>query len=217
MNDPAHARSRTDRGRLGPIEWATASRPIVGEHVSGDQSIAVDVLGSAALFGVIDGLGHGAAAATAATTAAAVINRAASEPLDALIGACHRQLAVTRGAAMTLARIDFGTETLQWMGVGNVAADLLAKSPSGVETRSSARLAGGIVGYQVPDISQPERIQIRPGYLLIIASDGIAENHLDGVDFTASAAVIAEQILREHGRATDDALVLVARHRGVSS
>jgi phosphoserine phosphatase RsbX len=216
MHDPAHARSRFDDGRLGPIEWATAYRPVAGEEVCGDPPVAVDVLGRAALFGVIDGLGHGAAAATAATTAADVINRAAAEPLDALIGRCHRQLAATRGAAMTLARIDFGSEALQWMGVGNVAADLLAKSPSGVETRSSARLAGGIVGYQIPDISPPEKIHIRPGYLLVMVSDGIAEPHLDGVDFTASAAVIAERILREHGRATDDASVLVARHRGLS-
>ena len=204
-----------DHGRLGPIEWATASRPVGGEVVCGDQPVAIEVLGAAALFGVIDGLGHGAAAEAAATSAAGVINRAAAEPLDVLIGLCHRRLVTTRGAAMTLARIDFGAETLQWMGVGNVVANLLTKSPRGLETRSSARLAGGIVGYRMPDISPPDRIPIRPGYLLVIASDGIAEGHLDSVDFTASAAVIAERILREHGRETDDALVLVARHRGI--
>jgi negative regulator of sigma-B (phosphoserine phosphatase) len=214
MNEPAHARSGIDHGRLGPIEWAAASRPVGGEEICGDQPVAVDVHGGAALFGVIDGLGHGVAAETAATTAAGVINRAAAEPLEVLIGQCHRQLATTRGAAMTLARIDFGAETLQWMGVGNVVANLLARSPSGMETRSSARLAGGIVGYQVPDIAPSERIAIRPGHLLVIASDGIDEGHLDSVDYTAPAAVIAERILREHGRETDDALVLVARHRG---
>jgi phosphoserine phosphatase RsbX len=213
MTDSAHARS----GRLGPIEWATAYRPVPGEQVCGDHPIAVDVLGRAALFGVIDGLGHGAPAATAATVAADVINRAAAEPLDKLIRRCHRQLAATRGAAMTLARIDFSAEALQWMGVGNVAADLLAKSPSGIETRSSARLAGGIVGYQIPDIPPPERVHIGPGCLLVMASDGIAEGHLDSVDFTAPAAVIAERILVDHSRATDDASVLVARHRGTSS
>ena len=202
-------------GRLGPIEWATAYRPVPGEQVCGDHPIAVDVFGGAALFGVIDGLGHGAAAATAATSAADVINRAAAAPLDVLIELCHRQLTTTRGAAMTLARIDFGAETLQWMGVGNVAANLLAKSPSGTQTRSSARLAGGIVGYQIPTISPPETIHIRPGHLLVIASDGIAESHLDDVDFTAPAAAIAEQILREHAKAPDDASVLVARHRGL--
>jgi phosphoserine phosphatase RsbX len=204
-----------DDGRLGPIEWATASRPLGGEGVSGDQPVVVDVLGTAALFGVIDGLGHGAAAATAATSAADVIDGAAEQPLDVLFGLCHRQLANTRGAAMTLARIDFGAETLQWMGVGNVAADLLAKSPSGMETRLSARLAGGIVGYQIPGITPAERIPIRPGYLLVMASDGIGEGHLDGVDFTAPAAMIAQRILQQYGRQTDDALVLVARHRGI--
>lgn len=205
-----------DHGRLGPIEWAAAARPVGGEDVCGDQLVALDVLGGAALFGVIDGLGHGAAAATAATSAAGVINGAAAEPLDMLFGLCHRQLATTRGAAMTLARIDFGAETLQWMGVGNVVATLLAKSPSGMEARFSARLVGGIVGYHMPDVVPPEKVSIRPGYLLVIASDGIAEGYLDGVDFTASAAAIAERILGEHGRETDDALVLVARHRGVA-
>ena len=58
-----------DSGRLGPIEWATAGRPLPGEHISGDQRIAVDIDGDAALFGVMDGLGHGPAAATAALRA----------------------------------------------------------------------------------------------------------------------------------------------------
>jgi negative regulator of sigma-B (phosphoserine phosphatase) len=198
------------------MEWAVASRPHPGEAVSGDHDVAVDVNGRAALFGVIDGLGHGAAAATAATKAANVITGAAAEPLHVLIQRCHRELATTRGAAMTLARIDFETDTLQWIGVGNVTANLLVKTLGGVETRSSARLAGGIVGYHMPEISVPEYIPIRPGNLLLIASDGIAESHLDGLDFTASASAIAEKILCEHSRATDDALVLVARHRGTS-
>jgi phosphoserine phosphatase RsbX len=75
----------TDHGRLGPIEWATASRPVAGEVVCGDHPIAVDIFGNAALFGVIDGLGHGATAATAATSAAGMINRSAAEPLDVLV------------------------------------------------------------------------------------------------------------------------------------
>ena len=57
---------------------------------------------------------------------------------------------------------------------------------------------------------------IRIGDLLIMASDGIAEDHLDHIDFAASATVIAEQILAKHAKETDDAMVLAARHRGVS-
>lgn len=117
---------------------------------------------------------------------------------------------------MTLARIDFRTDTLSWTGIGNVAADLVAKHPAGVEVRSSARLAGGIVGYRIPEALTPQEVPIRPGDLLVITSDGIVEDHLDDIDFSAPALVIADQILHSHAKDNDDALVLAARHRGAS-
>jgi negative regulator of sigma-B (phosphoserine phosphatase) len=187
-----------------------------GETESGDRSIAVDDGGDLALFGVIDGLGHGGAAATAAGRAAEMLSRAPAERLDLLIGSCHRELASTRGAAITLAQIDLNADLLRWMGVGNVTATLAARAPSGLESRSSARLLGGIVGYQLPDLPQPESISIRPGHLLVVASDGIAEDHVASLDFAASAAATAERILSQYRKGTDDALVLVARHRGFS-
>jgi negative regulator of sigma-B (phosphoserine phosphatase) len=57
---------------------------------------------------------------------------------------------------------------------------------------------------------------MRPGDLLVITSDGIDENHLEGLDFATPALTIAEQILHSHAKDNDDALVLTARHRGVS-
>src|SRR5689334_25127683 len=95
------------QGWIGPIEWAAARRPLPGEVVCGDFSIAVDVGGSAALFGVADGLGHGSAAETAALRAAEMVNRCRTEPLDVLLQLCHRGLSDTRGAAIPVARIDF--------------------------------------------------------------------------------------------------------------
>ena len=205
-----------DHGWLGPIEWAAKARPRPGENVCGDRLIAVDVDGTAALIGVLDGLGHGADAAEAANLGVEVLRAARAEPLDVLVQRCHRALSGTRGAAMTLARIDFRTDTLSWVGIGNVAADLVAKHPAGVEVRSSARLAGGIVGYRIPEALTPQQVPIRPGDLLVIASDGIVEDHLDDIDFAASSLAIADQILRRHAKDSDDALVLAARHRGVS-
>lgn len=206
-----------EHGWLGPIEWAAAARPRAGEQVCGDDAIAVDVSGTAALVGVLDGLGHGAAAATAAQSGVAVLKGSRTEPLDVLVQLCHRALADTRGAAMTLARIDLHTDTLNWIGIGNVTAALVAKSPSGVEVRSSALLNSGIVGYRVPETLLSKSISIHPGDLLIIASDGVDENHLNHIDFAASASAIAEKILHQHGKDTDDALVLAARHRGSTS
>jgi serine phosphatase RsbU (regulator of sigma subunit) len=205
-----------EHGWLGPIEWAAKARPRPGENVCGDRMIAVDVDGAGALIGVLDGLGHGAEAAEAATRGVDVLLAARAEPLDVLVKRCHRALTGTRGVAMTLARLDFRTDTLSWAGIGNVAADLVAKRPAGVEVRSSARLAGGIVGYRIPEALIPQEVPIRPGDLLVITSDGIVEDHLDDIDFAASSLAIADQILRRHAKDNDDALVLAARHRGVS-
>ncbi|HZQ31804.1 MAG TPA: SpoIIE family protein phosphatase [Mycobacterium sp.] len=203
-----------DHGRLGPIEWATAGRPRPGERMCGDRSIAVEINDTSALFGVIDGLGHGEAASEAAQCAVDVLSRARAEPLDVLMRLCHRALAATRGAAMTLARIDFDADAVSWIGIGNVTAALVAKSASGVDLRSSALLTGGIVGYRIPETLLTQNISVTPGDLLVMTSDGIDEDHLDSIDFAAPATGIAEKILREHGKDSDDALVLAARRRG---
>ncbi|CAM2875053.1 SpoIIE family protein phosphatase [Mycobacterium intermedium] len=203
-----------DSGRFGPVEWATAGRPRPGEHESGDQSLAVSIDDDAALFGVLDGLGHGPPAASAATSAVEALKNARGERLEVLMQLCHRVLGGTRGAAMTLARIDFAAGTLTWTGIGNVTANLVAKAVSGVDIRSSVRLTGGIVGFRNPEITPARCVPIRPGDLLVIASDGISDDHLDHVDFAASATTIAEQILVKHSKDADDAMVLAARHRG---
>jgi hypothetical protein len=206
-----------EHGRLGPIEWARAGRPLPSEYTSGDRGIAVDIDGEAALFGVVDGLGHGPDAAAAALRAVETLNTARDKRLEVLIQLCHRVLEGTRGAAMTLARVDFATSTLSWIGVGNVTAELVAKAPTGVNVRSSVRLTGGIVGYRIPEIRPAQVVSIRAGDLIVMATDGIAEEYLENIDFSASALVIAEQILSKYARETDDAMVLTARHRGAST
>lgn len=204
-----------DNGRLGPIEWATASRSRPGEEFCGDQAIAVHVDADHALFGVLDGLGHGPDAASAALAATEALRGARDQRLEVLVQLCHRVLSGTRGVAMTLARIEFHTNKLSWTGIGNVGANLVAKNASGIHVRASARLVGGIVGYRIPETRPAQVVSIRLGDLLVITSDGIAEDHLDHLDFAASAKDIAEQILTKHAKESDDALVLAARHRGM--
>jgi negative regulator of sigma-B (phosphoserine phosphatase) len=205
-----------EHGRLGPIEWARAGRPLPGEHTSGDRGIAIGIGDHAALFGVVDGLGHGPDAASAALRAVDVVKGASSERLEVLMQLCHRVLDGTRGVAMTLARVDFAAGTLTWTGVGNVTAELVTKAPTGVHIRSSVRLTGGIVGYRIPEIKPAQVFSIRPGDLLVMTTDGIAEDYLEHIDFAASAVTIAEGLLSKHAKETDDAMVLAARHRGAS-
>ncbi|OBJ06230.1 stage II sporulation protein M [Mycobacterium sp. 1165196.3] len=186
------------------------------EDTSGDRGIAVDIAGTAALFGLVDGLGHGPAAADAALRAVDTVTRAASEPIEVLIQLCHRVLAGTRGVAMTLARVDFADNTVTWAGVGNVTAHLVTKAPTGIHIQSTARLIGGIVGYRIPEIRPAQAVSIRPGDLLLMRTDGIIEDYLDHIDFSAPAVAIAEGLLGKDAKETDDAMVLAARHRGVT-
>jgi serine phosphatase RsbU (regulator of sigma subunit) len=185
-----------------------------GEYTSGDRGIAIEIDGDAALFGVMDGLGHGPAAAVAALRALDALTQARAERVEVLVQLCHRVLAGTRGAAMTLARVDYADNTLTWTGVGNVTANLVAKDAAGIHIRSSVRLAAGIVGYRIPEITPAQVISMHTGDLLVLATDGITEDHLDHIDFAASATVIADEILSKYAKDSDDAMVLAARHRG---
>lgn len=199
------------------MEWARAGRPLPSQYTSGDRGIAVGINDEAALFGVVDGLGHGPEAATAALRAVDTVKAASAERLEVLIQLCHRTLEGTRGVAMTLARVDFAAGTLTWTGVGNVTAELVAKAPTGVDIRSSVRLTAGIIGYRIPEIKPAQVVSIRAGDLLVMRTDGIAEEYLQHIDFAAPAVAIAEGLLSKDARETDDAMVLAARHRGVTT
>jgi hypothetical protein len=187
-----------------------------GENVCGDHGVALDA-GGAALFAAIDGLGHGAAASVAARRAAAVISDNPAEPLDVLMLLCHRALAETRGAAVTLAGLVFegrNRNQLSWTAVGNVSAWLIETAPGGPVARTAVLLAAGIVGYQLPPSLQSQSALMRPGDLLVMATDGIDGDFLDAVDLSKPAENIAADVLARHAKDSDDALVLAARHRG---
>src|SRR2546422_10869871 len=107
------------------IDWGVATTTLAGEPESGDLSL-VKPVATGVLVGVVDGLGHGAEAATAARTAVAVLNRHADESLPQLVKACHQALVGTRGVAMSLAVFGRAARSLTWLGVGNVEGVLLA-------------------------------------------------------------------------------------------
>jgi negative regulator of sigma-B (phosphoserine phosphatase) len=201
-----------EQGRIGPAEWAASGRALPGESVSGDHFVALDTGDGAALFGVIDGLGHGDAAADAAHRAAAVLSENPAEPLDVLILLCHRALSNTRGAAMTL--VGFSPGLISWIGIGNVRASLVAVAPGGPSVRASVLMSGGIVGYSLPPVFEPQVLPVRTGDLLVMATDGIAADEALSINLASQTREISEQLVQERSKSTDDSLVLVVRHRG---
>ena len=199
---------------IGTIEWAAAGRALPGQRVSGDRAVVLDAGGDSVLFAVLDGLGHGAAAAEAADRAAQVLSDNRAEPLDVLVLLCHRALAETRGAALTLALFDSG-DRVHWLGVGNVESRIVAVAPAGKPAvRATALLTAGIVGYRLPPNLPTQTVPVRAGDLLLMATDGIVSDFVDTVDLSRPTSEITADILEGHSKDTDDALVLAARHRG---
>ena len=106
-----------------PVEWGAATFTLAGQIQSGDRCV-VAPSGSGVLVAAIDGLGHGAEAATAARLAAGVLERDPRESVITLVRRCHEQLRETRGVVMSLASFNALDETMTWLGVGNVQGRL---------------------------------------------------------------------------------------------
>lgn len=190
------------------LERGIAERALAGEARSGDRAVFVTLPGGA-FVAAIDGLGHGDEAAAASDRAADVlVEHAGQEEPAALLRRCHAELLHTRGAVMTLAWLDLEAGRLRWTGVGNVEGRLVRAAAGPTE---GAFVRGGVVGYNLPE-TRVTSTALRPGDVLVLVSDGIDPDFGDAIAVGGSAQRIADRILADHGRAADDALVVVVRH-----
>jgi phosphoserine phosphatase RsbX len=198
----------------GIVDWAVATLALAGEHESGDLHVVAPFAGGA-LVAAIDGLGHGPEAAVAARSAAEAMERDSSQPVTELLERCHEGLRGTRGAVITLASFDAGSNTMTWAGVGNIEGTLLRSDPGETRPRESVMLVGGVPGHQLPALRSNE-LAVSPGDTLVLATDGVRGGYLDLVDISDPPQKLADQLLSEYGKSTDDALVLVARYLGAA-
>jgi phosphoserine phosphatase RsbX len=192
------------------VEWSTAAATMPGETVSGDRHWAGPV-SNGMIFAVIDGLGHGAAAAAASKIAVAILQQFAGDPLIELLHRCHDSLRATRGVAMSLAKVNTEHSVLTWIGVGNVEGALLHRKPE--LACDKLMLRNGVVGSHLPTL-RAEELPIRPGDILTMVTDGVTTEHPMRVAMDAKIESVAEGILASARKGNDDALVLVARYRG---
>jgi serine phosphatase RsbU (regulator of sigma subunit) len=191
-----------------PVAVAVAARPYPGETVSGD-AWQVDWHGSVCRITLVDGLGHGPEAATAALAAvAALAAEPALNPVDA-VHCCHGALKGSRGAALLVVSIDVLRGQLIVAGAGNVEARLC--QAGGTKELMTDR---GIVGSVLPRV-RPVEMALAPDWLLLMHTDGIKKRFDAQSQFEAApdGDRLAQAILKEWGRATDDATVLVAQPR----
>jgi phosphoserine phosphatase RsbX len=56
---------------------------------------------------------------------------------------------------------------------------------------------------------------MRPGDVLVLATDGVDAGFADSLELSGSSQTISERILADHWKPPDDALVIVVRYLGV--
>jgi len=197
------------------IELGVWTRPSSGEVENGD-SYLVKTHDDFVVIGVTDGLGHGKEASLAGRIAMDCMDSNSCDSLISIFQHCHEALKSTRGAVMSLASFHTTTNTMAWLGVGNIAGVLIRASVSPVPQRETILLRGGVVGLQLPQLYATE-MSVSTGDTLIFATDGISRSFADNLNIQDSPQRIADRIGSQFWTSTDDALVVVARYRGRSN
>jgi anti-sigma regulatory factor (Ser/Thr protein kinase) len=183
------------------------SRPHPKESVNGDAYF-INVRGQLTLYAVVDGLGHGQGAQEAAGVALDALNDWRGEPLEQVLHAAHDALRSTRGAVMSAVIIDRAAESFQYAGVGNVMVRVF-NTPERISPLST----NGTLGARLGQI----RVWTYPwieGATCVLASDGIsAAWEMDSYPglLQRSPQLMAGILMRDYGRDSDDATVLVIR------
>lgn len=164
--------------------------------------------GPRTLIAVIDGLGHGEKARKAAAEAEAYLHANYRKPLDQMPEELHSILRHTRGAVMGIARIDEGTGTITFTGVGNISARLW--KPEERKWVRPVSMSGTLgVSLRTPKVFS---YLWTKGCILIMHSDGIREHwDMEPADLTKSLPEISRFLIENYWRKNDDATALVAR------
>lgn len=195
--------SRQDKApdlRVGVSQHSLHNDPACGDV----WHLAIDGPRISAL--VIDGLGHGEEAERAALAGERTFALAPfASPLLAMED-MHRSMIGTRGGALAFAQIDCATDSLKFVGIGNIGACLITEDGSrGLASHP------GIVGVQYRK-AQPFDYAHISGQLLIMYSDGL-QSRWKLQDYPGLVhrhpAVIAAILHRDFCRGRDDVTVLV--------
>ena len=195
------------------VEHGVAKTALRGQGESGDQYL-LRCGQNVILIAVIDGIGHGEAAANAAKMATSLLKTGVNDPIISLVKRCHETLRSTRGVVLSLASIDLIHGMMTWLGVGNVQGVLVrADAKKGIE-QEVLLLRAGVIGSQLPSL-QASVLPIAPGDTLFFATDGVRNDFAQSLSTRENPQRAADRILKEYGRGNDDALVMVSRLTGI--
>lgn len=189
-----------------PVSGAV-SLPKSGEDVCGDAS-CIKAHASGFKLMVADGLGHGPTAAEAAHAAVRMFLVDHARSPGEILGRMHLALRSTRGAAVSVADVNFDRGSVVFAGIGNVAGTMI--TDAGARRMVSHNGTVGHVAKRVQEFTYP----FDGVPLVILCSDGLGTSwNLDSYPglMPRHPTLIAGVLYRDFNRGLDDTTVLVTR------
>ena len=195
-----------------PYETAIAGTPYPGEIISGDDALYIPS-DTGFLAAVCDGLGHGPEAREASSRAVGAIARNSHLELVNLVEAVNLEVTGSRGCVLSVVRFERDQHVLQYLSAGDIGAHLYHLRDAHFFTPTP---------FVVGDRELPRRrlrveeIRVAAGSVLAMFTDGLeSKTSIKGqLDLLRRPVlVIAQHLLENHSRGTDDALVFVARFK----
>jgi len=193
-------------------EYGVARFALPGDGESGDQYL-VCCNQTGILVAAVDGIGHGAEAASAAKAAIDILRNGIGEPILSLVAKCHENLRSTRGVVMSVASVEVIHGLMTWLGVGNVQG-VLVRADRKNGAQETLLLRGGVVGDQLPQL-QAAVLPVAKGDLLVFATDGVRTDFTRTLSPLENPQRAADRILKSFSNGSDDALVLAMRITGI--
>jgi hypothetical protein len=194
-------------GVAGPLAVAGVCISKAGEIECGD-AWTFALHDSVCTVMVADGLGHGPLAASASALAVATFARIGRQPPEDILRAVHDALRVTRGAAVSIARLDFAVATATFCGIGNVAGSLIKDTT--IRRMVTLNGTAGAAARRIQSFGYP----LDRGSVALLHSDGLISSwSLDAYPglLSRDPALIAGVMYRDFARGRDDVAVVVVK------
>ncbi len=193
--------------KQGGMLVAGMAIPYPGERLCGD-GWAYHQTPERTMILLVDGLGHGAAAAEAADEALEIFRKRLEYPPAEILSFVHEGLRKTRGAVAAVTEILPGRKVLNYAAVGNTSASLLSK-----QTSRSLVSHSGTLGLAAAKI-QEFQVDWPADAILVMHSDGV-QSRWDLSSYSGllarHPALIGAAILKDFRRQRDDASVVVVK------
>ena len=200
----------SESGIGAAFEYAGYGRPYLGERLSGDVALAVD-LDDRLAIALIDVLGHGPDANELAVQMAQFVRENADVDPVRMLLSLHQTFQGSRGAAAGYAVIDPVSGRVSFAGIGNPSFRIM-----GASRTLRFPVSDGIIGARIRTMRAHDA-RMDAGDLLLACSDGVSSFEVDEYPqlFIHNAMVVARTIVHRFGKDHDDSICMVARRKAI--